>query len=56
MDKKKLIPAIVSVLGALATVFADPVQAWVSANPDYAIGISSLITIIANFVKSPTQS
>jgi len=56
MNKKQLIPAITSVLAALATVFAEPVHAWVSANPEYAAGIASLITVIANFVKSPTQS
>lgn len=56
MNKKQLIPAITSVLMALATVFAEPIQAWVSAHPDYAMGVGSIVTIIANFVKSPTQS
>lgn len=48
-------PSVVAAVLALLGVFADPVQAWISAHPAVTAGLAGIGTIVAHLLKSPTQ-
>ena len=52
----KWLPSILAAVVSLMGVFAEPLQAWVSAHPAIAVALAGAASIIAHLIKSPTQS
>jgi hypothetical protein len=53
MQTKQLWPTVAGILGMLGTLFVGPISTWVTANPEIAIGIYTVLNAIANLVHSP---
>ena len=52
----KWLPSILAAVVSLVGLFAQPLQAWVSAHPAIAVALGGAAAIIAHLLKSPTQS
>lgn len=53
MKLDKLWPTIASVVAALAIAFSDAIAAWASSNLVAAGAIGTILTTIANLMRSP---
>lgn len=53
MKLDKLWPTIASVVAALLIAFSDAIASWVSSNLVAAGAIGTILTAIANVMKSP---
>ena len=56
MPNMKWLPSILAAVVSLLGVFAEPLQAWVSAHPAIAVALAGVASIAAHLIKSPTQS
>ncbi len=55
MDLKKLWPTLIPVLGILIEQFSGVIGPFLASNPTVSLLVMTVVTALANVVKSPTQ-
>lgn len=55
MDIKKLWPTLIPVLGLLIDQFSGYIGPLLSSHPTLSLLVVTVVTALANIVKSPTQ-
>ena len=55
MDIKKLWPTLIPIVGVVISAFSDVITAFFAGHPSVSLLVMTVITAVANLVKSPTQ-
>jgi hypothetical protein len=55
MDKSKLWPTVITVVPLVTSLFTPAIGDWVSQHPSESMTAYTVLTAIANLIRSPRQ-